>query len=131
MPLWRTKSNHSQTPSESDPKNDPVASASQAAGTAWLAGHPNHLTEQQEKSLQDFKKLCEENGYYKADAGEGKPSHDDATMLYVCLVPLSSVLALCWAVPRTAGVYLEGFIYFANAMAHGLIGGFSARASST
>ncbi|KAH8423542.1 SEC14 family lipid-binding protein [Aspergillus melleus] len=81
MPLWRTKSNHSQTASESDPKNDPVASASQAAGTAWLAGHPNHLTEQQETSLQEFKKRCEETGYYKADAGEGKPSHEDATLL--------------------------------------------------
>ncbi|KAA8647032.1 hypothetical protein EYZ11_005286 [Aspergillus tanneri] len=81
MPLWRTKSNHSQAGSESDPKNDPAVSASQAAGTAWLKGHPNHLTEEQEKTLHEFKKLCEENGYYKSVDEKGKPSHDDATML--------------------------------------------------
>ncbi|KAL4887711.1 CRAL-TRIO domain-containing protein [Aspergillus karnatakaensis] len=93
MPLWRTKSQHSQAEGESaavqnsaataDPKNDPVASASQAASDAWLAGHLNHLTEEQEVKLTEFKQLCEKEGYYKpAGEGEGeKPSHDDATML--------------------------------------------------
>ncbi|EAW12704.1 SEC14 family lipid-binding protein [Aspergillus clavatus NRRL 1] len=93
MPLWGTKSVQSQTESEtSSPtqpaefgQNDPAASASQAAGTAWLAGHLNHLTEDQEEKLREFKALCERNGYYKPAAqGEGpdtKPSHDDATML--------------------------------------------------
>ncbi|KAL4896024.1 CRAL-TRIO domain-containing protein [Aspergillus ambiguus] len=87
MPFWRSEPQPTQPESdaksvaESDPKNDPVASASQAAGTAWLAGHLNHLTEEQEKKLEEFKKLCAENGYYNPESEGQKPSHDDATML--------------------------------------------------
>ncbi|KAL2820468.1 CRAL-TRIO domain-containing protein [Aspergillus cavernicola] len=93
MPLWRTKSVHSQAESDTasvqnkaaaataDPKNDPVASASQAASDAWLAGHLHHLTEEQEGKLTEFKAFCEKNGYYKLGAEGEKPSHDDATML--------------------------------------------------
>lgn len=90
MPLWGSKSSQESDNAalESDPKNDPVASASQAAGTEWLAGHLNHLTEDQEKKLQEFKKLSEENGYYKSASDSGEASHDDATMLYV--------FCLCW-----------------------------------
>lgn len=66
-------------------QNDPTASAAQAAGTAWLAGHLNHLTDEQEEKLTAFKKLCEERGYYQSEAAakEGKASHTDETMLYV------------------------------------------------
>jgi hypothetical protein len=87
MPLWGTKSSNTQEVAnaalESDPNNDPIASASQAAGTEWLAGHLNHLTEDQEKKLQEFKELCKENGYYKPGSETEEASHDDATMLYV------------------------------------------------
>lgn len=80
--LWRTKSHHSQA-SEQE-KNDPAASATAAAGTAWLAGHLHHLTPEQEASLEEFKKYCAEQGYYTPAEGQEKPpSHDDATMLYV------------------------------------------------
>lgn len=92
--LWRTKSHHSAASSQdaslartaSASKNDPSASASQAASTAWLSGHLNHLTPEQEEKLREFKAVCAERGYYSpAVEGEGeKPaSHDDATMLYV------------------------------------------------
>ncbi|KAL4784175.1 CRAL-TRIO domain-containing protein [Aspergillus varians] len=91
MPLWGSKSQHSQAESDSasvqskaaaaEHKNDPVASASLAASDAWLAGHLHHLTEEQEGKLTEFKKFCEKEKYYKP-GGEGeKPSHDDATML--------------------------------------------------
>ncbi|CAG8191174.1 unnamed protein product [Penicillium nalgiovense] len=72
---------------DSASKNDPVASASQASGTAWLAGHLHHLTPEQEEKLQQFKKLCAERKYYtpaveQVDGVEAKPaSHDDATLL--------------------------------------------------
>ncbi|KAJ5795143.1 hypothetical protein N7457_001742 [Penicillium paradoxum] len=72
---------------ESTPNNDPSASASQAAGTAWLAGHLHHLTPEQEGKLQQFKALCAEKKYYtpaveQAEGVEAKPaSHDDATLL--------------------------------------------------
>lgn len=95
--LWRTKSHHSQA-SEADAslarttsasKNDPSSSASQAAGTAWLVGHLNHLTPEQEEKLREFKAVCAERGYYTAavegaEGVEAQPaSHEDATMLYV------------------------------------------------
>ncbi|GLI75049.1 hypothetical protein PoHVEF18_003300 [Penicillium ochrochloron] len=92
--LWRTKSHHSQAASEQDlsrtvsaSKNDPSASATQAAGTAWLAGHLNHLTPEQEEKLVEFKGVCAERKYYTpaVEAAEGveavPASHDDATML--------------------------------------------------
>ncbi|EED17571.1 phosphatidylinositol transporter, putative [Talaromyces stipitatus ATCC 10500] len=63
-------------------ENDLVASANQASGTAWLAGHLNHLTPEQEEKLVEFKALVEEKGYYKPRKDEtGVPSHSDATLL--------------------------------------------------
>lgn len=95
--LWRTKSQHSQA-SEQDlartvsaSKNDPSAAATQAASTAWLAGHLNHLTPEQEEKFVEFKNVCAEREYYTpaVEAAEGveaaPASHDDATMLYVCM----------------------------------------------
>ncbi|KAJ5803953.1 uncharacterized protein N7518_000256 [Penicillium psychrosexuale] len=72
---------------DSATKNDPAASASQASGTAWLAGHLHHLTPEQEEKLEEFKKVCAERKYYtpavkQADGVEAKPaSQDDATLL--------------------------------------------------
>ena len=90
MPFW-SSSKPSESPATSDQEserrasqNDPVASASQAAGTEWLKGHLHHLTEEQEGKLTEFKKLCEEKGYYTPASGEEKKaSHTDETMLYV------------------------------------------------
>ncbi|KAJ5653282.1 hypothetical protein N7490_000285 [Penicillium lividum] len=85
--LWRTKSHHSQTSVASASNNDPAASATAAAGTAWLAGHLHHLTPEQEEKLVEFKNVCAKRGYYTAavapaEGVEEKPaSHDDATML--------------------------------------------------
>lgn len=49
-----------------------------------LAGHQGYLTASQEKSLEAFKHCLHREGLYnpKAD-GSGRPSHDDATLLYV------------------------------------------------
>lgn len=92
--FWRTKSHDSHASEDpalartaSASKNDPAASADQASGTAWLAGHLNHLTPEQEEKLREFKRVCSERGYYTeaVEEGEGveakEPSHDDATML--------------------------------------------------
>lgn len=65
-------------------ENDVTMSASQAAGTAWLAGHLNHLTPEQEEKLVEFKALVEEKEYYKPAGKDGEAaSHTDATLLYV------------------------------------------------
>ncbi|KAJ5586266.1 hypothetical protein N7450_006053 [Penicillium hetheringtonii] len=92
--FWRTKSHDSHASEDpalarttSASKNDAAASADQASGTAWLAGHLNHLTPEQEEKLSEFKRVCSERGYYTAatEQSEGveakEPSHDDATML--------------------------------------------------
>ncbi|KAJ5851535.1 uncharacterized protein N7529_010920 [Penicillium soppii] len=86
--FWGNKSAQASEPDltrTDSSKNDPSASASQAAGTAWLAGHLHHLTPEQESSLQEFKTLCAERKYYtpaveQAD-GATTASHDDATLL--------------------------------------------------
>jgi hypothetical protein len=93
--LWGSKTAQASEPdltrTESASKNDPSTSASQASGTAWLAGHLHHLTPEQEEKLQEFKALCAEHKYYtpaveQAEGVEAKTaSHDDATMLYVAL----------------------------------------------
>lgn len=73
-------------------ENDLAASANQAAGTAWLAGHLNHLSPEQEQKLVEFKALVEEKGYYTPkQEGTSEPSHSDATLLFV--LPL---LFWCW-----------------------------------
>ncbi|PYH48769.1 SEC14 family lipid-binding protein [Aspergillus saccharolyticus JOP 1030-1] len=88
MPFWGSKSTPTKAETEAssthdatDSKNDPVAAAEQAAGTGWLAGHLHHLTEDQEQKLEEFKKLCEQNGYYRPERDGEKASHGDATML--------------------------------------------------
>ncbi|OJJ41704.1 hypothetical protein ASPWEDRAFT_101961 [Aspergillus wentii DTO 134E9] len=83
MPFWGSSQPAAESDTSSQYNNDPVASASQAAGDAWLAGHLHHLTDDQEQKLQDFKKLCEEKGYYKPEGSgeDGKASHGDATLL--------------------------------------------------
>lgn len=93
--LWGSKTAQASEPdlarTESASKNDPSASASQASGTAWLAGHLHHLTPEQDEKLQEFKALCAERKYYtpaveQAEGVEAKvASHDDATLLYVAL----------------------------------------------
>jgi hypothetical protein len=97
MGLWRTKSRHSQhsdenvdaaAPKKGDlnsiaAENDLTASATQAAGTEWLAGHPGHLTAEQEEKLVNFKALVEEKGYY-TPSKDGQPAnHSEQTLVYV------------------------------------------------
>ncbi|KAI9862201.1 MAG: hypothetical protein M1824_001582 [Vezdaea acicularis] len=48
-----------------------------------FAGHLGHLTAQQKASLEEFKQLCAQEGFFKPPTPEngGKASHDDQTML--------------------------------------------------
>jgi hypothetical protein len=49
------------------------------------AAHLGHLSESQQKALDRFKEVCQENGYYHHPGSEGHTyaSHDDETLLYV------------------------------------------------
>ena len=68
-----------------------VQSAVEVYGFPW--GHLGHLTPQEEETLNNFKALCQENGYYSPGNGDSEPpSHDDATMLSVPFVLFAYLL---------------------------------------
>ena len=50
----------------------------------YPSGHIGHLSSNQQSSLDQFKQLCQEKGYYKPAGVGGRtvPSHDDETLLY-------------------------------------------------
>jgi hypothetical protein len=49
----------------------------------YPAGHLAHLSDNQQQKLNEFKQICQEQGYYTPAAGGKDASHDDETMLYV------------------------------------------------
>lgn len=49
--------------------------------TQWPSGHVGHLSENQAATLEKFKTLCQQKGYYEPDNGSGVASHDDETLL--------------------------------------------------
>ena len=65
------------------PAPEPPAVAKQ--DEALLSGHLGHLSDQQEKALEDFKsRVCGADVDGKKSAKEGSDSmHDDVTYLYV------------------------------------------------
>jgi hypothetical protein len=48
----------------------------------YPAGHLAHLSENQQTKLNEFKQICQTNGYYTPPTGGKDASHDDETMLY-------------------------------------------------
>ena len=46
-------------------------------------GHLGHLTDAQQKALDKFRSICEEQGYVVPEGKDGRKtaSHDDATLL--------------------------------------------------
>jgi hypothetical protein len=56
---------------------------SQVDSYQYPAAHFGHLTEPQQTALDNFKKLCQEKGYYHLAGTHGRvhSSHDDETML--------------------------------------------------
>jgi hypothetical protein len=48
----------------------------------YPAGHLFHLSDNQQEKLNEFRKICQEQGYYTPAAGGKAASHDDETLLY-------------------------------------------------
>lgn len=48
----------------------------------YPAGHLSHLTAIQQKHLDAFKKIAQEQHYWTPASGALQASHDDETMLY-------------------------------------------------
>jgi len=63
--------------------------------TNTQTGVLNHLTEQQVQLLDQFKEKLQHDGWWSPDAVNGKPTHDDGTLLYVLrTLSLPSVLII-------------------------------------
>lgn len=60
----------------------------------YPAAHYGHLTANQQEALDAFKQLCLEQGYYKPAGTDSsaEASHDDETLLYVCVTILLNLL---------------------------------------
>jgi hypothetical protein len=71
------KSHHSEISAPAQP------SLTRTTTTDPLSGSLNHLTEAQLDKLDDFKTLLQKDGWWTPDGLNGKPSHDDGTLLSV------------------------------------------------
>jgi hypothetical protein len=85
MELYRTLTGQSQKSHQShqSEKSKQIHQTSSHASTKDpLVGHLNHLTVSQEAALERFKTALHTRGLWKPGTSAGRPSHDDATLLY-------------------------------------------------
>ncbi|OAL33973.1 hypothetical protein AYO20_06808 [Fonsecaea nubica] len=78
--LYRTLTGQSQT-SDHSVGTHAHPSLTRTTTADPLNGTLNHLNPIQEQRLQEFKQRLQEGGWWKPDGVNGKPSHDDATLL--------------------------------------------------
>lgn len=83
--LVRTVTGQSQKShtSEQSHASKAAASLTRTTTTDPYSGVLNHLTEAQAVKLVEFKEKLEKDGWWTASGINGKPSHDDGTLLYV------------------------------------------------
>ena len=91
--LYRTLTGQSQKShrshlSDGSSKAQPVLT--KTTTTDPLSGVLNHLTEAQGHKLVEFKELLHKDGWWTPEGPNGKPSHDDGTLLFVTPPGLSS-----------------------------------------
>jgi hypothetical protein len=83
--LYRTLTGQSQKSHQSETSHvssKPAASLQKTTTTDPYSGVLNHLTEPQIQKLVDFKERLEKDGWWSPDGVNGKPTHDDGTLLY-------------------------------------------------
>ncbi|KAK5945478.1 hypothetical protein PMZ80_002683 [Knufia obscura] len=78
--LYRTLTGQSQN-SKTDGSPATPTSLSRMTTTNTQTGVLNHLTEQQEHKLVEFKEKLQADGWWSPDGINGKPTHDDGTLL--------------------------------------------------
>jgi hypothetical protein len=64
-----------------DQQGPPPAEAAKAE--TRLKGHLGHLTPEEEKALEQFKKISIKEGFYTPATDEARASHDDGTLMFV------------------------------------------------
>lgn len=62
-----------------------MADLSRIESFQYPAAHFGHLSDDQQAKLDEFKTICQTEGYYTSasEDGKGEASHDDETLLYV------------------------------------------------
>lgn len=81
--LIRTLTGTSQVSQEPhDNINRGQAPLTRSTTTNTQTGVLNHLNEAQEAKLVDFKERLQKDGWWSPDGVNGKPTHDDGTLLY-------------------------------------------------
>jgi hypothetical protein len=82
--LYRTLTGQSQKSHQSEQSHvsKPV-SLQRTTTTDPYSGVLNHLTEPQAQKLDLFKDKLEKDGWWTREGSNGRPSHDDGTLLYV------------------------------------------------
>lgn len=79
--LYRTLTGSSQKSGQTNSSLAPPTDLSKITTTNTQTGVLNHLTAQQEKLLDEFKERLQKDGWWSPDAVNGKPTHDDGTLL--------------------------------------------------
>ncbi|KIW17163.1 hypothetical protein PV08_04354 [Exophiala spinifera] len=79
--LYRTLTGQSHQSHRSDHSTQAQSTVTRTTTTDPLTGTLNHLTAAQEERLVEFKKELQVGGWWTPDGVNGKPSHDDATLL--------------------------------------------------
>ncbi|OCT54775.1 CRAL/TRIO domain containing protein [Cladophialophora carrionii] len=81
--LYRTLTGQSQKSHHSDHTVGSQAhpTLTRTTTTDPLTGTLNHLTAPQEQKLEEFKEKLQQGGWWSPDGVNGKPSHDDGTLL--------------------------------------------------
>ncbi|KAL2417264.1 hypothetical protein ABEF91_005106 [Exophiala dermatitidis] len=82
--LYRTLTGQSQKSQQSDQSHQSIPTQPPLSRTTTgdpLAGTLNHLTAAQEEKLEAFKQRLQKGGWWTPDGVNGKPSHDDGTLL--------------------------------------------------
>jgi hypothetical protein len=70
-----------------------MADLSRIESMQYPAGHLAHLTNTQQAKLEEFKQICQKEGYWTPATGGREASHDDETMLYAQDTELTATMA--------------------------------------
>lgn len=80
--LVRTLTGTSQKSQTEVTVNGAPMDLSKITTTNTQTGVLNHLTSEQAKLLEEFRERLTQDGWYSPDGVNGKPTHDDGTLLY-------------------------------------------------
>lgn len=82
--LYRTVTGQSQKDGATGGGLAPPPDMTKITTTNTQTGVLNHLSEAQEQLLVEFKQKLEKDGWWSPNGINGKPTHDDGTLLYCC-----------------------------------------------